>query len=216
MFLSFKVPSVSASIDQYYIRSLEELAKNSDSVPKDSMEVTMHGGKVCVLCKVCSSAVTMKYVTAGSKEKALTNVKAHIQRKTHQDNVTRYVEKKHTSVSATAGTAVTQSGKDEAQEQGDCVEVAMARVELECPGVYCLVYTKGRAKSTARVRCQECNQVLNLFPARGSAAENVKSHAAAHSKPANTTAKKTCKQGSMDAFVTVGKRLHPVTEQNDS
>ena len=78
------------NIDKCYSKALAALTAGNKAIPTDSMKLTLHMGDVRVLCKPCSVRKAAKYIHAAAKEKALTNVKAHIQRKMHIDNAEKW------------------------------------------------------------------------------------------------------------------------------
>jgi hypothetical protein len=164
-----------------------------NTVPLDSMELVQRNDQVEVLCKPCSKDGKMKYINPGTKEKAFTSVKAHVKRSSHLTNVKRWTEKKPSTN--------TSSPKGE-DDQNEKVQTEMAKLEMEFPGIYSLVYTSGKQHSTAMFRCFTCNQLLCLFPERGSVVANASQHAKNHA----TTSRGVKRQGSLDNFFQVTKK----------
>lgn len=189
-------------IDKGFHQLLEKLYQKTSTeiAPKDSLELAVKEGQTVVVCYPCSSQ-KQKAIEAGPKEKSLTNVKAHIKCTSHKKNVPRWLE-----------TRQKKTAPVKEQHQIDEVETAMAQVEMNCPGHYDLVYVKGSASKSARLRCYFCSMLLTLFPERGSSANNITSHADTHKSTGSNKPLK--RQMSMDTFCSVAKKSKMQTESS--
>ena len=147
-------------------------------------------GELKVICHPCSTTNKRHAILTGPKTKALSNVKAHLTRDRHKHSAkdwTKQIDKKCHSETTLAN--------------HEMVEIEMAKVEKEYPGLYRQVYNKNSSAKSAKMSCHICNALLSLFPERGNVIQNARTHASVHGdmKGGNDCKRK---QTSLDMFMT--------------
>ena len=138
-----------------------------------------------VACLPCSSKSKLKLIDAGHKSKSLSNVKAHLNTPSHDKKVKSFLEEKNKAMVKSASTEQDQKALQKFQE-----------VEKLHPGRFEMLTGKS---SHRRIRCNKCNQVINLFPERGSLMFNIDEHVESCRKPQK-------RQSSFEGFVVPSKR----------
>ena len=146
-------------------------------------------GEMKVICHPCSTSNKRHAILTGPKTKSLSNVKAHLARDRHKDSAkdwTKQVDKKSLSENSLANHEI--------------VDVEMAKVEKEFPGLYRQIYNKNSSAKSAKLSCHTCNALLSLFPERGNVIQNARTHTSMHG---DMKGKEDCKrkQTSMDMFM---------------
>ncbi len=146
-----------------------------------------YNGKLQVKCHPCSSGKgKATLIDPGPKERALSNVKAHIKTSKHASNVISMMEAE--KISVTKSNMVVQE-----KEKEKTIKQAIVDVENNHPGIL----QQLKSNSQEMVRCMICNTCMIVLPERGSFMINVRKHMEKHTKD-NTSLKR--KQLSMGSF----------------
>ena len=130
-----------------------------------------HNEKLQVQCHPCSRKGKITYIDPGPREKALSNVKAHIKTSKHVKNVIS-INEAEKNADAKSNMALQEKEKREA------ITEAIADVEKKHPGIFELL----KSNSQEMVRCMICNTLIIVLPERGSFMINVNKHIAKHTK----------------------------------
>ena len=95
--------------------------------------------------------------------------------------------------------------QDTSKDASDKVQVEMAKVEMEFPGMFRLIYVTSSPAKSAKICCHSCNTLLSLLPERGNVIKNAQTHLSVHGdsegKPSNIK-----KQSSLEMFLNVSHK----------
>lgn len=151
---------------EYVMLSMKKMVKDG-IVPAESLllekERNRETGNLMIRCLPCTvHAKKAKVIDAGSKNKALSNIKAHVKTPRHLLSVNEFLENKDVS------TKPQETSEEKIAVQGKFIDD-------KYPGKYEVLSGKGSLASR-NVRCKKCNQLMKLFPERGSLSFNLEQH----------------------------------------
>ncbi len=125
-------------------------------------------GKLNVLCQPCSAVKNRKkYVELGSKEKAFSNLKAHIKTRSHTQNTLWY-----------RSGEIRKKECDAKREKEESKRKALEEVQRLYKGMF----EEVKDNAMENVRCMICNELVKIQPERGSFVFNAGEHAKKHAK----------------------------------
>ncbi len=134
-----------------------------------------------VLCCPCSaSSKKQKCIEAGPKQKALSNLKAHLKTKSHIDNVILF-----------KSSEVRRKEKSLAEERNESIKIDLANVRKNHGSMFEVV----QGSTIENIRCVIFNDHIKVRPQRGSFVFNASEHAKKHS---NNSFKR--KQASLNSY----------------
>ena len=136
-------------------------------VPAESLllekERNKETGNFMIRCLPCTvHAKKAKVIDAGSRNKALSNVKAHVKTPRHLQSVDEFLETK----------AISTKPKETLEEK---IAMQGKLIDDKYPGQYEVLSGKGSLASR-NFRCKKCNKLMKLFPERGSLSFNLEQH----------------------------------------